>query len=105
MLPRSLESETNIAKSSYFLVRKRLNLSMTIKENEHAILKQIPSGEFEVWIKRFWTVGPNKGELIEPKDEDFGVSAWQSYFKGRAEDIFQEITDGRRGITPMVELF
>lgn len=74
-----------------------------IKENDKAIIYQTTSDEFEVWIKLFYSVGKKKGELITPTDESFGVSAWSTYSKARAYEIFDEITLGKRGIRPMVE--
>jgi hypothetical protein len=76
-----------------------------IKENDKAVMRQIETGEYEVFIKIPITVGPNKGQILEPTGEDFGVWAWSAYTKNRANDIFQEITDGRRVISPMVEYF
>lgn len=43
-----------------------------------------------------------KGILIQPKDEDFGVWAWNSWSLERAEQIAQEIESGKRIIVPMV---
>lgn len=74
-----------------------------IQENLSAIIYQIPSGEFEIWIKMKYTTGYRKGSLICPRDEDFGVWAWTTYNMERAIKIYQEITDGIRTIRPMVE--
>lgn len=59
---------------------------------------------FEVWIDQAWTVGPRKGQVMEPKDEDFGVWAWSAYTLEQAEAIADEIEAGLRGYCPMVEL-
>lgn len=73
-----------------------------IKQNEKALMYQIPSGEFEVWIRLEHV---RTKETLTPSDEDFGVWAWSCYTLKRANEIFDEITSGRRGVTPMVELF
>lgn len=74
-----------------------------VQENDKAILWQLETGEYEVWMKLYFTVGPRKGELIEPKDEDFGVSAWIAYGLKGAMRIYDEITTGKRNIRPMTE--
>ena len=73
-------------------------------ENDKAIILELPGGEYEVWMKLFYTGGENSGALICPRDEDFGVKAWSTYTEKRAMEIFDEITTGKRGITPMVEI-
>lgn len=74
-----------------------------ITQNDKAIIWQLETGEYEVWMKLYFTVGTRKGEMIEPKDEDFGVSAWVAYGYPGAKRIYDEITSGKRGITPMTE--
>lgn len=76
---------------------------MTIQENDKAIIYQIETGEYEIWLKLKYTTGPFKGAIIPPKDEDFGVRAWACYTEERAQMIFDEITAGIRYIRPMVE--
>lgn len=79
-----------------------------VKENDKALLIRVPedsgANHFEVWMRMERTVGKDKGKLIEPKDEDFGVWAWNYYSLPRAERCFDEITTGKRGIRPMVEV-
>lgn len=74
-----------------------------IKQNEKAIMYRIPSGEYEVWLKLKYTTGPMKGAVIPPRDEDVGVRAWSAYTEERAQMIFDEITEGKRYIRPMLE--
>ena len=74
-----------------------------IKENDKAQLWQLPGGSFEIWMKLFYPGGAKKGQQIEPTDESFGVTAWQSYSLGRANEVFNLITEGKRMITPMTE--
>jgi hypothetical protein len=74
------------------------DIKMTlIQENTSALLWQIPSGEFEIWIRL------KSMAVIEPKDSDFGVWAWSVYTRKRADLIFGEITTGKRTINPMSE--
>jgi hypothetical protein len=58
---------------------------------------------FEVWIKIIVNHGNFKGQILNPKDEDFGVWAWCFYSEERARKCFDEITEGTRQIQPMVE--
>lgn len=74
-----------------------------IKENDKAMLWWTEFQSYEIWIKLFRTVGKDKGTLIAPTDEDFGVSCWATRSVFRAERIFDEITSGKRQITPMTE--
>lgn len=80
--------------------------SIILKENDKAILWMVKSIDyhfFEVWIKIIGNSGKFKGEILCPKDEDFGVWAWNLYSLERAEKYYSEITSGERQITPMVE--
>lgn len=74
-----------------------------IRQSEKAIVYKMGESHFEVWIKIIHTVGKLRGEMIEPKDEDFGVFAWNYYTEKRAMKCFYEIETGKRTITPMVE--
>lgn len=76
---------------------------MTIKENDKAKIIQVAASNFEVWMKLPYTVGPKRGQFMEPKDEDFGVWAWAYASREGAEKCFEEITTGKRKITPMIE--
>lgn len=53
-------------------------------------------GNFEVQFDIY-----RKDVLIEPKDEDFGVWAWNSWSLERAEQIAGEIETGKRKIVQM----
>lgn len=75
-----------------------------IRESEKAIVYKMGNAHFEVWIKIIHTVGKLRGQMIEPKDESFGVTAWNYYTVDRAMKCFYEIETGRRTITPMVEI-
>jgi hypothetical protein len=76
-----------------------------IKETDKALLWKSEGEQpfYEVWIALLRTVGHAKGTLIEPADEDFGVSAWCFTSYERALKCFDEITTGKRVITPMLE--
>lgn len=71
--------------------------------NDKALLIKVGE-DYEVWIRMDKTVGKDKGELIKPKDEDFGVWAWSFYSIESALKCFDEITTGKRGIRPMLEV-
>lgn len=77
---------------------------MTIQENDKAKIIKVAERNFEVWMKLPYTVGAKKGQFMEPKDEDFGVWAWAHASLAGAEKCFDEITTGKRGIRPMVEV-
>lgn len=74
-----------------------------IKENNEAALWSKDGRSFEVWMKIRQNHGKNKGQILNPKDEDFGVWAWSFYLLGGAENCFDEITSGKRKIRPMVD--
>jgi len=78
---------------------------IVIEENDSAKIIQLKSGEYEIWMKLFYTTGSKKGQLIDPTDESFGVSCWTCYTSAKANRIFEEITTGKRGIIPMLESF
>lgn len=80
-------------------------MKVVIRESEKAIVYQMGGSHFEVWIKIIHTVGKLRGQMIEPKDSDFGVWAWCYYTEKRAIDVFYEIETGKRVLTPMVESF
>ena len=75
-----------------------------IAQNPKALIEK-PEGlnSYEVWIRVERSTSKNKGELILPGPEDFGVWAWAVYSLWKADWLFQEITSGRRGFRPMLE--
>lgn len=74
-----------------------------ILENDKAVIWEISDHDYEVWMKLTYSTGKKKDQLIEPSDEDFGVKAWVAYSLAGAKHIFNQITEGKRKITPMVE--
>ncbi len=76
-----------------------------IKENDTAIIYETEHGDFEIHMKLYYSVGTKTkaGELIEPKDESWGCTAWSVYTRQRADLIFDEITSGERTIRTMTE--
>lgn len=78
-------------------------MKVLIQESEKAIIYKFGHSHYEVWIKIVATVGPNKGQLLEPKPEDFGVWCWCFYTLTKAVKIMNEIDAGIRTITPMTE--
>lgn len=77
--------------------------SSPILENDKALIWEINDHDYEVWMKLIYTTGRKKDQLIEPSDEDFGVKAWVAYSLEGAKHIFNQITEGKRKITLMVE--
>lgn len=76
------------------------NLTL-VKENDKALLWRTNDNNYEVWFKMS---KPRSNVRVMPTDEDFGVWAWSIINSlPRAEDIFNEITNGTRKITPMTE--
>ena len=85
----------------------RDSTKLCIKENDKGLLWEITheSGikTYETWLKRLWSFGSKKGQLIEPDDENFGICAWIHYGIEQAEKAFHEITTGERTIKQMIE--
>ena len=77
-----------------------------ITENDKALIWKVSfetSHFFEVWIKIIGNHGKFKGQILNPADEDFGVWAWSCYTLESATKCFNEISEGTRQITPMIE--
>ena len=78
---------------------------MKIQENEAAYIVQVPTGEYEVVIKRTIPGRYSHGKIMVPQDEDFGHWAWATYTFQKARIIFNEISSGERMIRSSADLF
>lgn len=61
-----------------------------IQENDSALLWKVEASDwhsFEVWIKMLGNSSKFKGEILNPKDEDFGVWAWSFYSLEKASEV------------------
>lgn len=74
-----------------------------ILENDKAMIWELSNNDYEVWMKLTYSTGKKKDQIIEPSDEDFGVKAWTAYSLEGAKHIYEQITQGKRKITPMLE--